>query len=81
LVFPLPIYSAFYVLKSGQLENNGPEDLLITIKYIKINPWHGGLTLFEQMDFERIQRNLAHIILGHRYLSYMEALKTLHRGP
>ena len=44
---------------------------------LAVPAWHGGLTLAEQMDIERIQRSVAHIILGHRYLSYKEALKTL----
>jgi hypothetical protein len=40
-------------------------------------PVQSQLLLAEQMDIKRIQRSVAHIILGHRYLSYKEALKTL----
>ena len=39
--------------------------------------WHGAITLAEQFDIERIQKSVAHIILGHHYVSYREALKTL----
>ena len=39
--------------------------------------WHGAITLAEQMDIERIQKSVAHIILGEDYVSYREALKTL----
>ena len=44
---------------------------------LAVPAWHGGLTLAEQMDIERIQRSVAHIILGDKYCSYKEALKTL----
>ena len=38
--------------------------------------WHGAITLAEQFDIEIIQKSVAHIILGHDYVSYREALKT-----
>ena len=39
--------------------------------------WHGGITLSEQIDLERIQRSATHIILGEDFVSYKEALKSL----
>ena len=38
---------------------------------------HGAITLAEQLDIERVQKCVAHIILGDDYVSYKEALKTL----
>ena len=39
--------------------------------------WHGGITLSEQIDLERVQRSATHIILGDDFVSYREALKSL----
>ena len=44
---------------------------------LAVPAWHGAITLAEQFDIERIQKSVAHIILGHDYVSYREALKTL----
>ena len=60
------------------------DDLLdVYVKQIRsvlelaVPAWHGAITLAEQMDIERIQKSVAHIILGEDYVSYREALKTL----
>ena len=39
--------------------------------------WQGSITQSEKQDLERIQKSACHIILGHSYLSYNNALKTL----
>ena len=44
---------------------------------VAVPAWHGAITLAEQVDIERIQKSVAHIILGQNYVSYREALKTL----
>ena len=60
------------------------DDLLdVYVKQIRsvlelaVPAWHGAITLVEQMDIERIQKSVAHIILGEDHVSYREALKTL----
>ena len=37
--------------------------------------WHSSITEKERKDFERVQKNALHIILGEEYGSYSEALK------
>ena len=32
--------------------------------------WHGGITQAEEFDIRRIQKSVAHIILGEQYVSY-----------
>ena len=44
---------------------------------LAVPAWHGDITQVERMDIERIQKSAAHIILGERYISYRQALKTL----
>ena len=44
---------------------------------LAVPAWHGGITLAEQIDIERIQKSASHIILGDGYVSYREAVKTL----
>ena len=44
---------------------------------LAVPAWHGAITLAEQVDIERVQKSVAHIILGQNYVSYREALKTL----
>ena len=46
---------------------------------LAVPAWHGGITLAEQIDIERIQKSASHIILGDGYVSYREAVNTL--GP
>ena len=44
---------------------------------LAVPAWHGTITLAEQQDIERIQKCVAHIILGDEYVSYKQALLTL----
>ena len=44
---------------------------------LAVPAWHGAITQVERMDIERIQKSAAHIILGERYISYRQALRTL----
>ena len=44
---------------------------------LAVPAWHGTITLTEQQDIERIQKSVAHIILGDEYVSYKQALLTL----
>ena len=44
---------------------------------LAVPAWHGAITLVEQQDIERIQKCVAHIILGDKYVSYKQALLTL----
>ena len=44
---------------------------------LAVPAWHGAITLSDQLDIERVQKSAAHIILGDRYVSYKEALKSL----
>lgn len=44
---------------------------------LAVPAWHGGLTLAEQIDIERVQKCAAHIILGSDYETYKQAVKTL----
>ena len=39
--------------------------------------WHGSITLIEQQEIERVQKSVAHIILGVDCISYKDALETL----
>ena len=39
--------------------------------------WHGGLTLSQSSQIERIQKSAAAAILGSKYISYEQALKSL----
>ena len=41
---------------------------------LAVPAWHGGITLAEQIDIERIQKCALHIILGDKYSSYRNAL-------
>ena len=41
---------------------------------LAVPAWHSGITLAEQIKIERIQKSAAHIILGHSYESYKDAL-------
>ena len=44
---------------------------------LAVPAWHGAITLVEQQDIERIQKCVAHIILGDEDVSYKQALLTL----
>ena len=44
---------------------------------LAVPAWHGGLTLAEQIDIERVQKCAAHIILGNDYETYKHTVKTL----
>ena len=48
-----------------------------SILELAVPVWHGGITLSEQIDLERVQRSATHIILGDDFVSYREALKSL----
>ena len=69
-----------------RLKNLGAQEGDLIDLYIKqirsvlelaVPAWHGAITQMERMDIERIQKCAAHIILGERYISYKQALKTL----
>ena len=47
------------------------------ITELAVPVWQGSLTLREKAQFERVQRCAAHIILGHEYVSYQNALEVL----
>ena len=39
--------------------------------------WHNSLTIENQTDMERVQKNACRIILGNQYINYSESLKKL----
>ena len=42
--------------------------------------WHGSISQEDRMDIERVQKSAFHIILGQKYESYTNAVKTLGLG-
>ena len=44
---------------------------------LAVPAWHGAITLIEQQSIERVQKSVAHIILGEEYVCYKDALNTL----
>ena len=44
---------------------------------LAVPAWHGAITLVEQQSIERVQKSVAHIILGEEYVCYKDALNTL----
>ena len=73
-----------------RLKNSGAKQVDLIDVYCKqvrsllefgVPAWHGGITISEQIDIERIQKSASHIILGGYYTSYKNALKTLCLDP
>ena len=69
-----------------RLKNLGAKQTDLIDVYIKqirsvlelaVPVWHGRINLTEQLDIERIQKSVGHIILGEAYVSYKDALKRL----
>ena len=69
-----------------RLRNMGAKDCDLMDVYIKqircilelgVPAWQGSLSQAEKVDLERIQKTACHIILGHRYESYNNALQLL----
>ena len=76
--------SRLWILR--RLSNLGAKESDLVDVYIKqvrsvlelaVPAWHGGITLAEQIDIERVQKCALHIILGEKYESYRSTLKAL----
>ena len=47
-----------------------------SILELSVPAWHGAITMTERQDIERVQKVGLHIILGDKYVSYRNALKS-----
>ena len=53
----------------------------ISVLELAVPVWHPGLTQSEVTQIERVQKTALHIILGTKYTSYNEALKSVNLRP
>ena len=45
---------------------------------LAVPAWQGNLSRIDKINIERVQKSAIHIILGDDYVSYKNAIKTLH---
>ena len=68
-------------LKNLGAKNNDLKDVYIkqirSVLELAVPVWNGRITQIEQLDIERIQKSVCHIILGDAYVSYKDALRHL----
>ena len=75
-------YKKLWVIK--RLKGHGADQDQLVDVYIKqirsilelaVPAWHGAITQAERIEIERVQKAALHIVLGHEYTSYKNALK------